>query len=237
MSIRWLGILVAPVSHYERTKKKTLQFLKQVKCSLVTYAPSVAWKYRELPQAIICRPGLLFPDFDVRRPSSPDVTELLTLPQRRQVVGSRLRAAAAAPLRARVRLTALERSRRHPLELPPQLGLLLLGEPRRVGRAAEGLAVRARGRVQAAVEHVDELALEPGEVAAAHANDSPRDDLTHVAGGIIHPEHAHSLLREVVALPLRQVKRAADVLAGLAEEPGQGQLVVQLVEERGHVGV
>lgn len=149
----------------------------------------------------------------------------------------RLNAAAAAALRARVRLTALERSGRHPLQLPPQLGLLVLGEPRRVSRAAKGLAVRAGGRVQAAVEHVDELVLEAGEVAAAHSDHGAGDDIAHVAGGVVHLEHAHGLLGEVLALPLRLVQGAADVLPGFAEEPGQGQLVVQLPEEHGHVGV
>lgn len=208
-------------------------------CSLMTRATSVAWEYWELPQAIICRPDRIVPDLHARLSGPPEITELLAFPERRQVVGPRLlRAAAAAPsLGGRVLLRRLlERGWGRPLELPPQLGLLVLGEPRRVGGAADGLAVGAHGLVQAALEHVDELALEPGQVAPGHADHGAGDDLAHVARGVVHLEHAHGLLGEDVALPLRQLQRAADVLAGLGEEAGQGELVVQLVEERWHVG-
>lgn len=115
---------------------------------------------------------------------------------------------------------------RRPLELAPQLGQLVLGEPRGVGGAAEGLAVGAGGLVQAAVEHVDDLVLEPGHVALAHADDGAGDDLAHVARRLVHLQHVHRLLREDVALQVRQLEGVADELAGLAEEARQRQLVV-----------
>lgn len=160
----------------------------------------MAWKYGELPQAIIRRPDLLLPDLDARRPSPPDVPELLALPHRRQVV--------APLLRGRMRrLLLLQRGRPHPLELPPQLGLLVLWEPRRVGGAAYGLAVGARGLVQAAVEHVGDLVLKPGHVARCHPHHGAGYDAAHVAecGVVFRPEHTHGLAGEVPALGVRQV--------------------------------
>lgn len=212
--------------------ERTQQSSHYVDCSLMACALSVAWKYRKLPQAVICRPSLVFPDFSTRCPSPPGVPGLLALPQRRQVVCPQLRG------RMR-RLPRLKGSRLSPLELPPQLGLLLLGEPRRVGGAADGLAVRARGLAQAPVEHVGDLALEPGHVARAQPHHGAGYDVSHAAGGgAVHLQHGHGLLGEGVALAVRQVEAAADVLAGLAEEAaGQGELVVQLAEEGGHVCV
>lgn len=91
--------------------------------------------------------------------------------------------------------------------------------------------------MQAAVEHVDDLELEAGHVAPAHADHGAGDDLAHLPGGVVQLEHVLRLPGKVLALPLRLVQGAADVLAGLAEEAGQGQLVVQLSEECRHVGV
>lgn len=91
--------------------------------------------------------------------------------------------------------------------------------------------------MQAAIEHVDDLVLEPGHVAPAHADHGAGDDLTHIPGGVVQLQHVLCLPGEVLALPLRLVQGAADVLAGLAEETCQGQLVVQLSEEGRHVGV
>lgn len=124
-------------------------------------------------------------------------------------------------------LLGLERLHWCPPELPPKLGPLILGKPSRVRCAAYGLAVRARRLVQAAVEHVADLMLEPVQLSPAQSDYRPGDDLAHIAGRLaVRRQHAPRLLSKVASLPVRQVEAGADDLAGLAEEAVQGELVV-----------